>query len=179
MLQLSGALTGRQILSLRTGGVVAVASEPIINPANLKIEGWYCQDRFSKEHLILLSQDVREIIKQGFVVNDHEVLTHPEELVRLQKVLKYRFDLLGKAVVSDKKRRLGKVSDYAVEVETFYIQKMYVAQPFFKSITSGTLSVDRSQIVEITSKRIVIRDPLQPVREQTASSSAPAPQPAQ
>lgn len=180
MLQLSGALTNRPVMSLRTGGQIATALEPIINPNNLKIEGWFCQDRFSKEKLVLLNQDVRDIIKQGIVVNDHDVLTDPTELIRLQKVLKYNFSLLGKPVQSNTRRRIGKVDDYAVEVESLYIQKLYVSQSFFRNLTGGSLSVDRSQIVEITGKRIVISDPQKPVKAKDAvGNQSPQPQMAQ
>lgn len=162
MLQLSDALLNRPILSLRTGSPVATATEPIINPNNLKIEGWYCHDHFSRTTLILLEQDVRDIIKQGIVIDDHDVLVDPKELVRLKDLLNLHFELLGKAVYSESKSRLGKVSDYAVEVETLYIQKFYVAQSIVKNFTGGSLSVDRSQITQITNKKIVILDPLQP-----------------
>src|SRR5690242_7642928 len=85
MLQLSGSLTNRPIMSLRTGGQVAEALKPIINPNNLKIEGFYCQDRFSKDQLVLLTQDIRDVVAQGLIINDHDVLSDPSELVRLQK----------------------------------------------------------------------------------------------
>jgi hypothetical protein len=39
-----------------------------------------------------------------------------------------------------------------------YIQKIYITQSVFKSFTGGNLSVDRSQINEITPKRIIIND---------------------
>jgi hypothetical protein len=42
-----------------------------------------------------------------------------------------------------------------------YIQKLYVGQSILKSLTGGSLSVDRSQIYEITSKRVVINDLVQ------------------
>lgn len=172
MLQLSDALLNRPVLSLRTGAQIATAVTPIINPNNLKIEGWYCQDRFSKETLVLLEQDVRDIIKQGIVVNDHDVLTEPDELVRLKEILDYEFELIGKPVVSANKKRVGKLNDYAVETETLYIQKIYVAQSIMKSFGSGALSVDRSQITQITNRKIVIQDPLQP--KKAGISPAPA-----
>lgn len=156
-------------MSLRIGSQVATAIDPIINPNNLKIEGWYCQDRFSKDVLVLLSQDVRDIIVQGLVINDHDNLSHPEDLIRLKDILDLRFELLGKPVFTDKNKRLGKVTDYAVEGETLYIQKLYLSQPLMKSISGGTLSVDRNQILEITDRKIVIKDPLQPVRANVAT----------
>jgi sporulation protein YlmC with PRC-barrel domain len=145
-------------MSLRTGQQVATALEPIINPNNLKIEGFYCVDRFDKNELILLYQDIRDIIPKGFIVDDHDVLTPPEELVRLKDTMQIGFKLLGKPVVTISKQRVGKVSDYATEIETMYIQKLYVTQGMLKSFTGGNLGVDRNQINEITDKKIIINE---------------------
>lgn len=161
-------------MSLRTGGEVATALEPIINPDNLKIEGWFCQDRFSKDHLILLTQDVREIYKQGIIVNDHDVLVEPKELVRLEKVLELQYELLNKPVVTVNKKKLGKISDYAVELPSLYIQKIYIAQSLIKNFSGGGLSVDRDQIVEVTNRKVVVQDPLQPIKvEKDVPRTAP------
>jgi sporulation protein YlmC with PRC-barrel domain len=72
--------------------------------------------------------------------------------------------LIGKPVVTQGKDKVGKVSDYATEIETMYIQKLYVSQPLLKSLTGGSLSIDRSQIMEITNRRIIITDLLQPTK---------------
>ncbi len=158
MLQLSKSLLNRSVMSLRTGQPIATAVEPIINPNSLKIEGFYCSDRFSKGTLVLLYQDIRDIIAQGFVVDDHDVLTEPEELVRLKSVMDIGFVLIGKAVETVSKEHIGKVSDYAVEIETMYIQKLYVSQNVFKNFTGGNLGIDRNQINEITDKKIIINE---------------------
>lgn len=158
MLQLSNVLQNRPILSLRTGTAIATATAPIINPNNLKIEGFYCSDRFDKKQLVLLSQDIRDIIAQGIVVNDHDVLSEPEELVRLKKILELDFVMIGKPVETVSKVKVGKVGDYAVEMSSMYIQKLYVSRSVLKSLTAGSLSVDRSQINEITNRRIIIND---------------------
>lgn len=173
MLQLSNTLVNQQVLSLRTGAPVAVASEPIMNPNNLKIEGFHCTDRFNGNPLILLTQDIRELIPKGFVVDDHEALVEADDLVRLKPLIELNFTLVGKPVYTDKKRRLGKVNDYAVDDVSLYVQKIYVGQSILKSFATGQLSVDRSQIVEITDKKIVIKDPLKPVKE-TAPAAMPA-----
>lgn len=158
MLQLSASLLNKAVLSLRTGAPVATVTAPIINPDNLKIEGFYCEDRFDKKQLVLLYQDIRDIIPKGFVINDHDVLVEPSELVRLQKVMGLNFDLIGKQVVTVDKQKVGKVSDYATETTTMFVQKIYVAQSILKSLTGGSLSIDRNQINEITPKRIIINE---------------------
>jgi sporulation protein YlmC with PRC-barrel domain len=158
MLQLSASLLNKPILSLRTGGPIATVTAPIINPDNLKIEGFYCDDRFNKKQLVLLYQDIRDILPRGFVVDDHDVLADPSELIRLQKVIELNFEILGKQVVTVDKQKVGKVSDYATETTTMYIQKIYVAQSILKSLTGGSLSIDRTQVNEITPKRIIINE---------------------
>jgi len=162
-------------MSLRTGGQVATVLNAIINPNNLKIEGFYCEDKFEKKQkLVLLSQDIRDIVPQGVVVNDHDVLTSAEELIRLKDIMALNFELIGKPVHTEKKR-LGKVNDFAIETETMFIQKLYVSRSLVKNFSGGGLSVDRGQIIEITSRKIVIKDPVQPiVTTETQSVVAPA-----
>jgi uncharacterized protein YrrD len=166
MLQLSNAIVNLPVMSLRTGTQVAIATAPIINPNNLKIEGFYCQDTFNKNkhhELILVNQDIRDIIPQGIVINDYDVLTEASELVRLRDVLNMHFDVLGKQVATSRRVRVGKVEDYSVELGSMYIQKLYVSRPLYKNFSGGNLGIDRTQIVEITDKKIIIQDLLEKV----------------
>jgi len=159
MLQLSGSLLNRPVLSLQTGGQVATTTAPIINPNNLKIEGFFCQDMFDrKKTVVLLYQDIRETMPQGFAVNSHDVLVEPGELVRLQEMIDLRFAIVGKQVVTTNKEKVGKVVDYATDTASMYVQKLYLAQSLLKNLTGGNIGVDRSQIVEITDRRIIIQD---------------------
>lgn len=145
-------------MSLRTGAQVAATTGAIINPNNLKIEGFYCQPSDSKKPLVLLYQDIRDVIPQGIVINDFDVLSEPGELVRLKDVMNLHFELLGKQVVTVDKHKLGKVSDYAAETSTMYVQKLYVSQSLLKNFAGGNLGVDRTQIVEITDKKVIIQE---------------------
>lgn len=164
MLKLSDAITDQLVLSLRTGSPIAVTLGPIIDPNNLKIVGFHCQEQGNKKQpTILLTQDIREWIPQGFAVNDHDVLSPPDDLVRLQPIIKIGFELIGKAVYTKNKKRLGKVNDYAVDDTSLMVQKIYVGQNILKNLTGSGLSIDRNQIIEITDKRIVVQDPLQGV----------------
>lgn len=171
MLKLYESFQGIPVLSLRVGGPVAEVIAPIINPNNLYIEGWHVQDSRSGEALVLLSKDIRELIPQGLAIDDHEVLSEEEELVRLQDILKLNFSLPGLKVTSQSGKNYGKVSDFAFETSSFYVQKIYVAQPLMRNFAGGTLSVDRSQIIEITNRRIVIEDPTVPAKSQALSTS--------
>jgi sporulation protein YlmC with PRC-barrel domain len=161
MLQLSATLINKNILSLRTGEVIASVTAAIFNPNNLKVEGFYCQDKFSKKELILVYQDIRDIVPKGYVVNDFDVLVEAEDLVRLKDVLELNYQILGKTVQTTSKKKVGKVVDYATEMETMFVQKIYVGQSIIKSFNGGSLSIDRSQVNEITPSKIIINDLLE------------------
>jgi hypothetical protein len=171
MLKLNESFKSAPILSLRVGGPIARTISPIINPNNLYIEGWHVIDNRSGEKLILLSKDIRDIIDQGIVVNDHEVLSHVSDLIRLKDVLKLRFNPIGLKVTSESKKNYGKVTDFAFETINFYVQKIYTAQPLIKNLSGGSLSIDRSQILEITTKRIIIEDPTEKSRSRIAATA--------
>jgi sporulation protein YlmC with PRC-barrel domain len=158
MLQLSDVLLNQPILSLRSGTPVATITAPIIDPNNLHIEGFYCQDSKEKKVLVLLPQDIRDIIPQGLVINDHDVLAEPQDLVRLRDILNLHFELIGKHVFDTAGKKIGKVEDYATDLTSLYIQRIYVTQSILKSFTGGNLGIDRTQIVEITPKKIVVNE---------------------
>lgn len=144
-------------MSLRTGRQVAVANEPIINPHNLKIVGWWCSPRSARSRLVLLSEDVRELMPQALAINDEDALSTPEELVRHREILDIKFQLTDKTVRT-KRQKLGKVSDFSYN-DGMFVQKLYVARPVTKIFSSqDTLLIDRSQILEITDSYILVRD---------------------
>lgn len=161
MLQFAKSFINRPIYSLRTNRAVAFTTRPIINPANLKIEGFYCTDSVDKRELILLYQDIRDIMPRGLIINDHDVLAEQKDLVRLRRVFNIDLELIGKKVITIDKQRLGKVTDFAVEVETMYIQKIYVSQGLMRNLTGGNLGIDRNQIHEVTNTKIVVANPLE------------------
>ena len=172
MLRLSLTFSELPILSLRTGSEVAILRRPIINPDNLKIEGFYVDDLYDKKRtLILLVQDIREILANGLAINDHEVLSSPHELHRHQKILENNISLLNKPVVTASNKKIGKLSEYAVDDNSFYIQKLYVSQSLLRNITGSNLILDRNQIVDVSNSKIVVKD-------LEALVSAGAPQPA-
>lgn len=162
MLYLNNYFLDKEVLSLQTTTPIASIVKELINPDNLKIEGFYCKDRFSKKILVLLVQDIREIIDDGYIVNDQEALADPEDLVKLREIINIDFNLLGKKVETISKDKIGKVSDYSVDSSSMFIQKLYVQKPLLKNLNNGTLIIGRDQINEITPNKIIINDLLSP-----------------
>ncbi len=158
MLKLSKALIDYPIMSLRAGGQIATTINPIINPDNLKIVAWAVQDKFSKQTLYLLSQDIRETLPLGFAVDDHDKLSLADDLIRLKDLLELNYSLFGKYVTTENDKKLGKVTDYAVDIDSMIIKKIYCTKGLIKGFTAGETSIDRSQVIETTQTRVIVED---------------------
>ncbi|MDQ3158577.1 MAG: PRC-barrel domain-containing protein [bacterium] len=155
---LHSSLTNKKVLSLRTGAPIGSLAEEIINPNNLKIEGWYAIDNSTRKKGVLLNQDVRDILPQGIAVNDHEAISDPNELIRLKEIMDIGFELNEKKVRTESGKRLGKIMDFAFDKEGYFIEKIYVRQSVVKSFSGGQLIIDRSQIVEVTHDKMIVKD---------------------
>ncbi len=156
MLKLSSSLFNQPVMSLGSGGQIAVAQTPIINPHNLKIIGWWCSGPAGKK-LVLLNEDIRGGMPRGLAVNDESALSEISDLVRYKDILNVNFELLNK-LVRTKRQKLGKVSDYSYN-DGLFVQKLYVARPLRKVfISEDTLIIDRQQILEVTDRFILVND---------------------
>lgn len=142
----------RPIMSLHTGSQIGVAKDVIINPHTLSVLGWWCEPG----KRVLLTSEIRENGSHGVVIDDENNMADRTELHRHQEVLNLKFFLIGKDVKSSDKK-IGRITDFAVD-EAFIVQKLYVDKSLIKGLTSDTLLVSRSQIIEVTDKYIVIAD---------------------
>jgi hypothetical protein len=158
MLYLSTQLNNRPLLSIRSSGRIGNVIEPIINPHNLHIDAFYCQTPHSKDHSILLDIYVRQFTAKGIIIDDHHNLSEPTDLIRLKPVLDLNFHLLDKPVLAEHKR-IGKVAEYAVDKESLFIQKLYIIPPVWQSLNQNRLIIDRTSIIEVTDRHIVIKGP--------------------
>jgi len=171
MLILASKFSAVPILSLRVGGRIATTVAAIINPNNLHIDGFYCQPGNQKEQLILLDMHIRDLAHKGIIIDDHNVLSEPDDLVRLKEILDINYSLIGKNVLVNKKK-VGKVRDYSFDQASLFIQKIYVQPSLWKTINLSDLIFDRKNIVEVTDKYISFRGPEVAVREKAFSTKA-------
>lgn len=158
MLILSKELSNKTLLSLRTASKIGIVQEPLINPHNLHIDGFVCLDN-NKNTLYLLDINIREFSSKGVVINDHNDLSSGDELLRLQNIIENPFILINKPIFDSNNKKIGRIFDYATEKDSFYIQKLYVKPPIINLFNSPQLIIDRSSIIEITDKKIVISGP--------------------
>ena len=158
MLVLNTQLENIPVMSLQSGTSLGTTTTPIIDPRKLQIVAYNVVGARIQVPSVLHTVDIREIGPLGYIVDSaNSVMELDEDLVRLQEVVKLNFNLIGKQVIDDTKKKLGKVVDYTVESDSFLIQKLHLSQSVLKNIKNSSLIINRSQIVEITDREIIVR----------------------
>ena len=145
-------------MSLQNGGQLGATAQAIIDPRKLQIVAYYATGTRIQEPSVLHAVDIREIGPLGIIVDSADnIMTLDDDLVRLREVVELGFEIIGLAVVDEQKQKLGKVTEYTIETDGFYIQKIHVSQSLLKNITNTNLVIHRTQIVELNDNYIVVK----------------------
>jgi len=145
-------------MGLQTGKELARTSTAVVNPHNLTIIGY----RISGPHLdhdpsYLRVADIREMGSLGIIIDSSDEFLEPDDIITDKAIYELEFTLEGKQVIDERRHKVGKVTDYVVDIDSFVIQQLIVKKPLLKSFNDDELLVKRSQIVEVNDTTIVIR----------------------
>jgi len=156
MLLLGSSFEKIPLLSLRIGSVIGSVVGHLINPHTLRIDALWVKVGGFKQPLLLLTQDIREVSLQGVVVDDRDVLIEASEALRLKPIIDLRYELIDKKVIS-MHLPLGKIADYALDKDSFFIEKIYVEPTAWRKLQSNRLTIDRSQIIEVSQTHVRVK----------------------
>ena len=148
------------VMSLQTGSELARTARTIINPYSLSIVAYELSGALLTQHPALLRvADIREIGPMGMIIDSADELIEPGDVVKIQEIYDIGFSLDNIKVVNERKTTIGRVIGYTMEAESFVIQQLRVKRPFLKSLGDVELLIHRSQIVEISLDKIIVKSP--------------------
>lgn len=157
MLVLKERILNVPVMSLQTGAQVAYTTEPVIDPRRLAIVAFYCDGpTLDVRPAVLHFDDIREFSNLGFIVDSSDNIMSPNDLVRLKYVLDIKFTLMGKQVVEENGHKVGKVGDYTIDTNSFYIMQLHVQPGLLQSFSSADIIIGRNQIIEVNDSQIVV-----------------------
>ncbi len=160
MLLLSDKLANIPLMSLQTGSELGRTTSAIVDPRTLSIPAFYVSGpQITDQPAVLHTNDIREFGELGFIIDDSDSIMALDGLVRLQEVIDFDFDILACTVYDTAGNKLGKVSDFSFEPNTFSIHNLYVEQSFLRSITSTSNIIARQQIVTVSPGKIIVDSP--------------------
>lgn len=158
MLLLGSRLNDTPVMSLQTGGKLAVTTKPIIDPANLHIVAYEISGPLlTQQPSFLRTADIREYGRLGMIIDSSDEIVGLEDVLKIEELYKLGFTLVGLPVLDEHQHKLGKVSDYTVDTLQYTVQQLNVSKGFLRGITDTGLLIHRSQIVEINDKAIIVK----------------------
>lgn len=171
MLVNGSKLLGVPILSLHVGGPIARTTREIVNPHDLQVMAFeLAGPMVGGEYGDLLDvRSVREYSAAGMVVDSADEFVGHGEVVRLDEIMRLNFQLTGMKVETKRGTKLGKVVDFVVNTADFRVMQLIVRRPALKALMDPELLVGRSEVVEITDYKIIVRDEERKVRKMAAS----------
>lgn len=157
MLTLASRLIGAPVLSMQASGRVASIYAPIIDPDSLKIVAFFLAGIRGPAN-ILDAKSIREYSPYGAVVDSEDEFVERSDVIKIDKIIGLNFRLVGLKVETKKGSHLGKVSDFTVTSDNFSVQQIIVRRPLLKSFSDASLTIPRSEIVEVTDTKIIVKD---------------------
>jgi len=160
-------LLNHPVLSLHVGGEVARLGLPIIDPSDLKVIAYQVSGPTIGGEVgdILMVRDMRQTDKIGAIIDSTDVLVNREDVLKIDKIMRLNFHLIGHKVVTKRGSRLGKVIDFTLNPDTFMIQQLVVKRPIAKAFFDPELLIGRSEVVEIDDYKLIVKDEEAKIRE--------------
>ena len=154
-------MIGMPVLSLHVGGMIAKTTHAVIDPDTLGVIAYELEGPIIKNDPevgdMLDVKDIRELSSDGIIVDTADRFTTREDVIKFDKIMKVHFNLVGLKVVTQGGKKVGRVSDYTLDSNSMIIYQLIVQRPFISSLIDPTLTINRSQIIEIDDFKVTIR----------------------
>lgn len=153
---------GLPVQESESGGVLGTIGGIVLHPDTGVVEAFTVRvsaGMFAHRDLLLLPMD---ILHWGLrmTVRDGDVLALPEDIVRLQPLLTGNRPVLGQRMVTESGRALGRCSDLQFSTRDFRLEWL-----FPKRLLRWGIPVPASQILEVRSDAIIVRDAAVPEKK--------------
>lgn len=158
MLVYASKLLGAPVLSMQATSSIGQISAFVIDPDSLKIIAFFVSGPLIKNTNILVAKSIREYSKYGCVIDSIDELAEKDDIVKVSKIIDLNFNLNGLRVETKKGTKLGKVIDFTVTSDDFTVQQIIVKRPLVKSFLDPELTIPRSEIVEVTDYKIIVKN---------------------
>lgn len=154
---------GSTVASVQSGLPCGKIEGFIVDPAKLAISLLKIVDMHGTYYL--LPEDIRYATDERIIIDAEEKLSEQEDLLRHQELIQLSFDPLGGTVRTESRKKLGKVTNYAIDDTSWLIAKLYVTAGVFGNPLQQEQVIDSADVVNIEKKTITVRDLRSQVRK--------------
>jgi len=160
------------IVSLYNTSKIGSLLDFIVDPEQGKAVGIVGEKSgiFKKRVKVISVVDIRELSKEAIVVDNEDVLVSPNEIVKIDSILKQGIKIFNNKVVTEAGKFLGRVSDFLID-DLFYLVKILV-NPSLTNIFTTQLIISRDSILAVTKDEIIVKNDLEGIKEDVEVAEA-------
>lgn len=149
------------IFSLQEGFDLGKIRNFLIDKSNLKIIFVLVDVSFNKKYLAF--EDIKNVSAKKFLVNGKEDFSEKNELVKYKDFFAKSVFLYKMAVETSSGKKLGRVYDFDIDLISGFVEKIYAKKLFL----FNNFVINRSDVLEVTDKKIIIKDAFATITSKT------------
>lgn len=158
MQRLASQIIGSSIFSVHAGGKIAEVTGILVRRKDLKVQLFAVKPVDNDKKQFLLSSDIRAYDGNRQIIDSYQDMSEEDELIRHHELIKDGGKLIGSKVVTQSGKHLGKVLDFSIDTTHHFANKIHVRATWPQRLIHERLIIDRSDIVDITDNKIIVRD---------------------
>ena len=162
---------GTPVVDEQTQQTLGVLSQMLLHPDTGNVVGFFVRGIGLTEgqELFLLAADILSWGTKVHIRNEDR-LSPAEDLIRIAALLEHPRPILGQKILTQKaKRALGTCCDVQFDTKYFQLEWLFPKKFFMEG-----RPIPASDIVEVTKKAVIVREPLKPRRAIDQIAEAPA-----
>ncbi len=147
---------GSTVASVQSGLPCGRITSFVVDPSKLAVSLLAIDELQGRSYL--MPSDIRFVSGQRVIIDAEEKLSDKDDLLRHQELIAQNFDPIGCSVVTESRKKLGKVTNYAIDDTSWQIAKLYVTAGIFGNPLQQEQIIDLADVVSTESKKIIVRD---------------------
>ncbi len=153
--------------------LIGVIEQLIINPDNFEIEilGLSAGDKRPVRHYIRTDQ-VSCDTKSGVMHSNFDAVGVRDDFIRARDAINAHCELLHFRVIDENGKRIGRLEDYSFSIPLFRVERIHVSAPVWRRFRNTQLVIGRSQIIDVDSKKKLIKVKATRVSQRTKATQA-------
>lgn len=147
-----------EVFSVHAAQKIGIVNGILVRNKDLKIELLKVKTEDSDAPHYLMTNDIRAYDQKKIIVNSMQELSQADELIRHQEFIKSANQLFGLKVVTQSGKKIGKVKDFTIDTAHYFVVKIHITAGLWQRVIHERLIIDRSDIVDVKSNKLIVRD---------------------
>lgn len=149
-------IIGYKIITFHNSFEAGVVQSLIIDSENGQFLG--IEFIYEKKIKVIPLSEILTFGNSFLIIKDASSISEIEDVVKIEKALSINAPIFNERVETESGQKIGKVSNYTIDLSKMYLDKLYVAPNVSINLFASELIIPLTNIIEIQKKKIIVSD---------------------